>query len=289
MIQTPFKSKGLYYTYSLVVFLAFVYSCKPETSKTKEAPALTQDVEMVTSKGTIVLRLYDETPLHRDNYLKLFGERFYDSILFHRVIENFMIQSGDPTSKHSAATDTLGNGDLPYTIPAELVSSRYHKRGVLAAARDNNPERASSSTQFYIVHGRIYTDSTLTLAEDRINTWLADNRVVNKPENKALVHLLETLYQKGENTDSIQLISGQIQELSKEELAKGPRYTIPEMHRETYKTVGGAAHLDQNYTVFGEVISGMAVVDSIAIQSTDSLDRPLNDIRILSTRLIDRK
>ena len=197
---------------------------------------------MVTSYGTIVLRLYDSTPLHRDNFIRLVKSGYYDSILFHRVIKNFMIQAGDPNSKHSEPGEPLGNGGPDYTIPAEFRASLFHKKGVLAAAResdDANPSKASSGSQFYIVQGKKFTDAGL---------------------------------------DSVETIR-----------LKGRK--IPIEHREVYKTTGGTPHLDLNYTVFGEVVSGLTIVDSIAATPTskgEDQDRPLQDIRIIKARLIKK-
>jgi len=201
-----------------------------------------RDIELVTSDGTIRLRLYDSTPLHRDNFLRLVKSHYYDSVLFHRVIRNFMIQSGDPESKRAVAGQPLGNGGPGYTIPAEFRVTLYHKKGVLAAAREGdnvNPQKASSASQFYIVQGRKFTDHEL---------------------------------------DSVEVVR-----------LKG--YRIPEAHREIYRTIGGTPQLDQNYTVFGEVVSGMDVVDRIAGSATSKgrdRDRPLDDIRILKARLVKR-
>ena len=201
-----------------------------------------RDVEMVTTEGTIVLRLYDSTPLHRDNFLRLAKSHYYDSVLFHRVIAGFMIQAGDPDSRRAPSGQPLGNGGPGYTVPAEIRPSLFHKKGVLAAARtgDNvNPERKSSGSQFYIVQGRVFTDAGL---------------------------------------DSL-------------EIARLKGRKIPEEHRAFYRTVGGTPHLDQNYTVYGEVVSGLDVVDRIAATATSKgadRDRPLQDVRILRTKLVKR-
>jgi peptidyl-prolyl cis-trans isomerase B (cyclophilin B) len=201
-----------------------------------------RDIEMVTTDGTIILRLSDSTPLHRDNFLRLVKSGYFDSLLFHRVIHYFMIQGGDPMSKHALPGQLLGDSSAPYTIPAEFRVSLFHKRGVLAAARESddvNPQKASSGSQFYIVQGRKYTDSQLDSVEIR--------RLKRK---------------------------------------------IPEYQREVYKSLGGTPFLDQNYTIFGEVVNGMETVDKIAAEATsqgDDKDRPLQDVRILSIKLIKRK
>jgi peptidyl-prolyl cis-trans isomerase B (cyclophilin B) len=199
-----------------------------------------RDVELVTTEGTIVLRLYDSTPLHRDNFLRLVKSHYYDSILFHRVIQNFMIQAGDPNSKRAVAHQPLGNGGPDYTIPAEFRTTLFHKKGVLAAARDNNPEKRSSASQFYIVQGKTFTDKEL---------------------------------------DSVEVVR------------LGGRKLLPEQ-REYYKTIGGTPQLDQNYTVFGQVVKGLDVVDKIAAVPTSKeqdRDRPLQDVRIIKAKLVKRK
>lgn len=202
-----------------------------------------RDVLLQTSMGDIVIRLSDSTPLHKDNFLKLVKVGFYDSLLFHRVMKDFMIQAGDPNSKTAAAGIQLGNGGPNYTIPAEFRASFFHKKGVVAAARQPdyvNPQKASSGSQFYIVQGKKFTDSELDIFE-----------------------------------------SGQMQ---------GRK--IPVNQRETYKTAGGTPHLDGSYTVFGEVIKGLEVVDKIAVVKTSmspSPNRPLEDVRIIKAKLIKKK
>jgi peptidyl-prolyl cis-trans isomerase B (cyclophilin B) len=199
-----------------------------------------RDVLLQTNYGDIVVRLSDSTPLHRDNFLKLVKTHYYDSVLFHRVIKNFMIQAGDPNSKQAKPGEPLGDGGPDYRIPAEFRTTLFHKKGVIAAARDNNPEKASSGSQFYIVQGKIFTDAGL----DSVETYR---------------------------------LSGK---------------KIPADHREIYKTAGGAPHLDQNYTVFGEVVKGLDVVDKIASVPTskgDDRDRPLEDVRIIKAKLIKKK
>lgn len=201
-----------------------------------------RDIEMVTTDGTIILRLSDSTPLHRDNFLRLVKSGYFDSLLFHRVIRYFVIQSGDPKSKTAAPGQTLGDSSAPYTLPAEFRITLFHKRGILAAARESddiNPQKSSSGSQFYIVQGKKYTDSQL---------------------------------------DSVEI--------------KRLKRKIPESQREIYKTLGGAPFLDQNYTIFGEVVNGLETVEKIAAEPTSNgkdLDRPLRDVRILQTKLIRRK
>lgn len=244
-------------------------------------------VEMITNFGTIILQLSDETPLHRDNFVKLVESGIYDSLLFHRVIKDFMIQGGDIKSRFADSVALLGSSDLPYQIPAEIVPGLYHKKGALAAARTNNPERASSSTQFYIVQGKVQNDSLLTHNEGRINKMLARHHGINDPANKPLIDSLEeartqkdTVLAKELNT-RLNLVLDNHWNFEK--------YTIPEDHRLAYETIGGSPHLDQNYTVFGEVISGLEVVDAIAAVATNRQDRPVSEVRILSMRVLSKK
>lgn len=242
-------------------------------------------VKLVTSHGEIILKLYNETPLHRDNFIKIVKDGVLDSLLFHRVIENFMIQAGDTGSKHSKPGDTLGSGDLAYKVPAEITTQYFHKKGVLAAARGDTPERESSSTQFYIVQGKVLNDSLLTVAEKRINGWLAEFYIKHDSNYKNQLDSLNVAM-KTEDWETFSLINSKFRELAKT-YSGFETYKIPEAHREIYKTIGGTPHLDQNYTVFGEVISGLEVVDSIAAEKTNDLDRPLKDVRILSAIVIE--
>ncbi len=183
-------------------------------------------IKITTDLGIIILKLSDKTPKHRDNFVKLVKEHFYDSLLFHRVINSFMIQGGDPKSKNAMPGILLGSGEVGYTIPAEFDTTLYHKKGALAAARDNNPEKASSGCQFYIVEGKKYGNSELDIIETRNNIKFSAAK------------------------------------------------------RMTYKMNGGTPALDMNYTVFGEVETGMEVVDEIAAGPTDSNNRPVTDIKM---------
>lgn len=240
---------------------------------------------MVTDTGIIIIELYNETPKHRDNFVKLAKEGAFDSLLFHRVIENFMIQGGDPDSRNAQSGDTLGNGGLDYKVDAEFHPDLFHKKGVLAAARDGNLERASSSMQFYIVQGKIYNDSLLTQAEGRINGWLAEHYFKQDSANRPLLDSLQKA-QDNENQERYSFFNDSIRSLAKK-YENFDRYTIPEAHRKVYKAIGGTPHLDQNYTVYGEVIKGIEVVDSIAAVQTGTFDRPLTDVRILSVRVLE--
>lgn len=219
---------------------ALGFAQKDSTVKKKDRK---RDVLVQTTMGDMVIRLSDSTPLHRDNFLKLVKVGYYDSLLFHRVIKDFMVQGGDPNSKRAAAGQPLGNGGPGYTVPAEFRTTLFHKKGVIAAARmgDNvNPTKASSGSQFYIVQGKVFREGELdTLEGTRL----------------------------------------------------GGRKLSP-AQKEAYKTMGGTPHLDQGYTVYGEVIKGLDVVDKIATVQTSrgqDRDRPMEDVRIIKMKLVKRK
>ncbi|MFT5216032.1 MAG: cyclophilin family peptidyl-prolyl cis-trans isomerase [Glaciecola sp.] len=282
------------YSFKILILLSIlVVSCDSEIEEGVMKSDLNKDIEFVTDYGSIIMRLSDETPKHRNNFIKLVNQKFYDSLLFHRVIEKFIIQTGDPESKKENSEKELGASGLPYKIPAEFRSDLLHKRGALNAARegdDDNPDQASSSTQFTIVQGRVYNDSTLELALSRINDWLAYNKVINNLDQKKRFDELQNIIKNRDSTrlDIYQEIKNEFDSIAKIEVETMEKYAYPEAHRDIYKTVGGAAHLDQNYTVFGEVIKGMNVVDSIAaVEKNGSV--PINDVRIITARLIKRK
>ena len=259
-------------------------SCKSnsEETETKTEEQRTK-IEMVTNYGSMTLELYNETPLHRDNFIKLVNKKVYDSLLFHRVIENFMIQGGDPDSKKASTEIILGDGDLEYTVEAELKSNLFHKKGALATARVESPSRASSAMQFFIVQGKIYNDDELDNAETRINSMLARHYVINDSVTKPLwIALNKALEEENENEATV--LNDSIDTLAKLKI-NFEGYRIPKSHRKVYKSIGGTPHLDQNYTVFGQVIDGLKVIDSIAASKTDENDRPLSEIRILSVKI----
>jgi peptidyl-prolyl cis-trans isomerase B (cyclophilin B) len=211
---------------SLIAYLVFlsltVFAAKPKH----------QFVRISTDKGSCVVLLYNQTPLHRDNFVKITQEGKLSETLFHRVIKSFMIQGGDPDSKTAKPGQALGDGDWGYTVPAEFRDSLFHKKGVIAAARDDIPSKASSACQFYLAQGKVFTDEQLDLLEQ------------NKLKRK-----------------------------------------IPTWQREVYKTLGGIPHLDQNYTVFGEVVQGVEMIDTIAAVKTGAADRPVEDVRMTVTVL----
>lgn len=242
-------------------------------------------VKLETTMGNITVALYNETPKHRDNFIKLVKEGVYDSTLFHRVIKQFMIQAGDPDSKNASDTAMLGSGDVGYTIPAEFNPKFFHKKGVLAAARqgdDVNPEKASSGCQFYIVTGRKFTEPQLLGMENKIN----EQREEALFDSLARQHMKEIykMRKAGDNAGLLELqdtLEAQARELADKE--EKFRFT-PEQIK-AYSTIGGAPHLDGSYTVFGEVTEGMEVVDNIEIAKTNRADHPIENIRILKASI----
>lgn len=219
-----------------IALLLFCNITLAEKKEKKNKKVKSTYVEMQTTMGTMVLKLYNEAPLHRDNFIKNVKNKVYDSLLFHRVINSFMIQGGDPTSKNAKATDMLGSGDITGVprVPAEFNPALYHKKGALAAARDGNAEKASSNCQFYIVQGKTFTDADLDRME-KYNGW---------------------------------------------------KYTAEQ--REVYKTIGGTPHLDNNYTVYGELVAGIEVLDAIASVKTVTPDRPVTDVRIIKAKVLKK-
>lgn len=212
----------------LVLFALVLCTLTASASKPKH-----HFVRIATDKGACVVLLYNATPLHRDNFIKITQAGNLTGTLFHRVIQGFMIQGGDPDSKTATPGQALGDGDLGYTVPAEFRDSLFHKKGVIAAARDNNPDKASSACQFYLAQGKVFTDEQLDQ--------------------------LEQTRLKGRK--------------------------IPASQREVYKTLGGIPHLDQNYTVYGEVVQGIELIDRIAAVKTGPADRPVEDVRMTVTLL----
>jgi cyclophilin family peptidyl-prolyl cis-trans isomerase len=239
-------------------------------------------IMIITDYGVMKIKLYNETPLHRDNFVKLVKEHYYDSLLFHRVIRGFMIQGGDPDSKHASADKELGDGGPGYTIPAEFNPNLFHKKGVLAAARDDdfeNPSQASSGSQFYIVQGKTWTDSLLGEKAKRITRMKLFNQILNRPENKPLLEKYKT-FVKAVMPDSTKYIYDIIDKQVTKELPGVTPYVFSDAQRKAYTTIGGAPHLDGSYTVFGEVYEGLDVLDEIAKQEVGRGARPKKDTRM---------
>lgn len=254
--------------------------------KGKETPKKQQLIELTTDFGKIKMKLYEETPKHKENFLKLAKEGFYDSTLFHRVIKDFMIQGGDPTSKRAAADVQLGNGDNGYTLPAEINSKFFHKKGALAAARmgdEVNPKKESSGCQFYIVHGRVFSDQELTQIEGQMNMQRKQqffNSWIRLPENKTDFDSL-LFYQQAKNSPAFQKLINTLEpKMVVAFNAAGMEFKFSEEARKAYTTIGGSPHLDGAYTVYGEVTEGIDVIDKIAVVERGKADRPNKDVRM---------
>ncbi len=260
-----------------------------ETMATNYNPADTSDVtvEVETSLGSFTVLLYGDTPRHRDNFVKLVKEGYYNGTLFHRVINEFMIQAGDPDSKTAKPGQMLGSGGPGYTVDAEFVFPKhFHKRGALAAARQGdqvNPTKASSGSQFYIVTGKKVSEAELA----NMGKSLEQSALQAKFNELAMAHMDEVrkMQQAGD--------SAGLQKLQNELIAEAEAYvaehpvTVTDEMKEAYSTVGGTPFLDNNYTVFGEVIKGMDTVDKIEKVETDRGDRPKEDVRIISMKIVD--
>ena len=242
-------------------------------------------VKIHTTLGDITVRLYDETPLHRDNFVKLVREGYYNGTLFHRVIKDFMIQGGDPDSKGAPSDRMLGMGGPDYTLPAEILPQFVHKRGALAAARQGdevNPERRSSGSQFYIVWGKAYNEGQLRQLDRQLEMQAlqtAFNRMVS--ERRADIMQLR----RNRDHAALQILQEELQTLAMAEVKAHP-VALSDHQREVYSTVGGTPHLDGQYTVFGEVVEGLETVGKIEQAATGRGDRPLEDIAMTLT-LID--
>ena len=241
-------------------------------------------VEIKTTLGDIEVLLYNDTPLHRDNFVKLVNEGFYDGLLFHRVIDNFMIQTGDPKSRDAEKGAMLGSGDPGYTIEAEIdYPKHYNKYGALAAARTGdqfNPERRSSGSQFYIVTGRTMTEPQFENMQMRMHQEQLENTF-----RKLVAQNKDTIQALQKAGDEVALENLR-QQLIKETEEKVGNQVLPENIKNDYLTKGGAPHLDGAYTVFGEVVKGMDVVEKIQKVETDKSDRPVEDVKIISAKVI---
>lgn len=245
-------------------------------------------VLMHTSMGDIQLKLYNETPKHRDNFIQLVKDGTYNGLLFHRVIKDFMIQGGDVTSKDAPMNKSLGAGDLGYTVPAEFNYPKYfHKKGALCAARTGdevNPERASSASQFYIVTGKKYSEAELNQMEKQLENRLKQSIFARlQTENKPKI----MVYYRSGNKEELAILRDTL--IGKTELEAEKRKDetkLPKELREIYKTEGGVPFLDNQYTVYGEVVKGIEVVEAIQNVKTNKQDRPTENVVITSVELI---
>ena len=264
----------------LFFFLAMLCGC--QSQKNKDVM-----IRLETTRGNVIIKLYDETPLHRDNFIKLIENKTYEGTLFHRVINNFMIQAGDPESREAKPGQMLGSGDVGYTIPAEIDFPRhYHRRGTLAAARQGdqvNPERNSSGCQFYIITGTVYSKEMLSSMEEQRNMKQV-RRLYDLQMSK-----YKDLFKKmrmSNDFDGVADLEQKIMEISEAKADSMPDFKFTPEQIQDYTTVGGTPHLDGEYTVFGEVVEGMDVIDSIQKVETDRNDRPKEDIRILHVSVL---
>ena len=271
----------------LTISFCGLIACKTGTKKGEDMDKETL-VKIETTAGDIKVKLYNETPKHRDNFIKLVKDGMYEGTLFHRVIKDFMIQAGDPDSKNAPKGKMLGAGDVGYTIPAEFVYPKFfHKKGALSAARqgDNvNPKKESSGCQFYIVTGKVYNDSTLLSMESQMNENKI-NVIFNTLAQKHMKEIYKMRKANDENGlyDLQEKLFAEAQEIA----AKQPEFHFTPEQIEAYTTVGGTPHLDGEYTVFGEVVEGMDVVDKIQQVKTDRSDRPEEDVKIIKATILD--
>lgn len=270
----------------LTILICGFAACKQD-KKAKDMSEETK-LKIETTAGDIVVKLYNETPQHRDNFIKLAEDGTYEGTLFHRVIKDFMIQAGDPESKNAPKGKMLGAGDVGYTVPAEFVYPKYfHKKGALSAARqgDNvNPQKASSGCQFYIVTGKVYNDSTLLGMEEQMNQRRFNN-LFNELASKHAKEIYKM--RKANDQDGLMDLQDTLIAQVEKQLAGQPEFRFTPEQVKAYTTVGGTPHLDGEYTVFGEVLEGMDVVDKIQRVKTDRNDRPEEDVKIVKVEVLN--
>lgn len=272
----------------LLTILACGFTACKSGQKTDRNMDQETKLKIETSAGDIIVKLYNETPQHRDNFIKLAKKGTYEGTLFHRVIKDFMIQAGDPESKNAPKGKMLGSGDVGYTIPAEFVYPKlFHKKGALSAARqgDNvNPEKASSGCQFYVVTGNVYDDASLLGMEQQMN----QNRLTTVFNALAQKHMKEIYKMRKENDqDGLMNLQDTLFAQAEVEVANQPEFRFTSEQVKAYTTVGGTPHLDGEYTVFGEVLEGLEIVDKIQQVATDRSDRPETDIVIKKVTLLE--
>ena len=273
----------------LTISFCGLTACKTGTKKGGDMDKETL-VKIETTVGDIEVKLYNETPKHRDNFIKLVKDGVYEGTLFHRVIKDFMIQAGDPDSKNAPKGKMLGTGDVGYTVPAEFVYPKYfHKKGALSAARqgDNvNPKKESSGCQFYIVTGKVFNDSTLLGMESQMN----ENKINVIFNTLAQKHMKEIYkMRKANDENGLYDLQEKLFAEAQEMAAKQPEFHFTPEQIEAYTTVGGTPHLDGEYTVFGEVVKGLDIVDKIQQVKTDRSDRPEEDVKITKVTILDNR
>lgn len=276
----------------IITVIGLLPACPPNatamTTPDTTAAARQGDVtvEMNTTMGTVRLLLYGDTPRHLKNFVKLVNEGYYNGVLFHRVIRDFMVQTGDPDSRNAAPGQRLGMGSPDYKIDAEIVwPARFHRRGALAAAREAdqvNPEKRSSGSQFYVVTGRKFSEGQLRQMERQMSMAYKQevfNRLASEHRDSIMA------MRRNRDQAGLQALQEELAARTEQMTGPNPVSFTPEQI-EAYTTVGGAPHLDRNYTVFGEVISGMDVIDRIQQVETDSADRPKEDVRVIDMKVV---
>ena len=271
----------------LIILACSAVACKSGQKKDGNMEKETV-LKIETSMGDIKVKLYNETPKHRDNFIKQAKDGTYNGTLFHRVIKDFMVQAGDPESKTAPKGKMLGSGDVGYTVPAEFVYPKYfHKKGALSAARQGdevNPKKESSGCQFYIVTGKVFNDSTLLNMEQQKN----QNKVTEAFNALAQKHMKEIYkMRKANDQDGLYALQDTLFIQAEAEAAKQPDFHFTPEQIKAYTTVGGTPHLDGEYTVFGEVVEGMDIVDKIQQVKTDRSDRPEEDVKIINVSVIE--
>jgi peptidyl-prolyl cis-trans isomerase B (cyclophilin B) len=270
----------------IAVFAAMLAACGAGSKKSTDMEKRTQ-VKIETTMGNIVVELYNETPKHRDNFIKLAKEGMYDSTLFHRVIKSFMIQAGDPDSKNANDTAQLGGGDVGYTVPAEFVPKFFHKKGALAAARmgdDVNPNRESSGCQFYIVTGRKFRETQLLDMAGQKN----NNRIDEIFNELARKHMKEIYKMRKANDEAgLMALQDSLEAQATAQYKEEEPFMFTPEQIAAYTTIGGAPHLDGAYTVFGQVVEGIETVEKIEGTPTGKADRPKENMRILKMTVLE--
>ena len=271
----------------LIILACSAVACKSGQKKDGNMEKETV-LKIETSMGDIKVKLYNETPKHRDNFIKLAKDGTYNGTLFHRVIKDFMVQAGDPESKNAPKGKMLGSGDVGYTVPAEFVYPKYfHKKGALSAARQGdevNPKKESSGCQFYIVTGKVFNDSTLLNMEQQKN----QNKVTEAFNALAQKHMKEIYkMRKANDQDGLYALQDTLFIQAEAEAAKQPYFHFTPKQIKAYTAVGSTPHLDGEYTVFGEVVEGMDIVDKIQQVKTDRSDRPEEDVKIINVSVIE--
>lgn len=273
----------------LALLILTMGACKAEKKADMYTASVAADETVVlfeTSAGNFKVKLYNETPKHRDNFIKLVKNKTYEGIIFHRVIKSFMVQAGDPTAKDVPPGEPCGAGDIGYTIPCEIVYPQYyHKFGALAAARENddvNPKRESSGCQFYIVTGQKWTQPKLEFKEKELN----DARLkvifdsISSSHHQEIVDL-----RKAKAVDKLSALQDTMETQAKKKLEENPAFKLTPQMLKDYTTIGGTPHLDNSYTVFGEVVEGFDVINTIQSVRTDRRNRPVDDVTIIKVSI----